>query len=240
MGCFVLTTFPKLCYGSSPAIYDERYHQKDYVPDVVDWYGGKRIVAPDTPYIAAVSPNQLYFIDKKFDHASAAVIKEQLERLNGIEPHEFSYIDEIDATAEIKNSKTKETVFKFNPAYARVFFAEIINRKNATLDLPLHEPAGAWLVTYKVGGGRLGERSLCADCGCEDNSDCLLASGGLCSLCVSGRVDNSCALGTTNAIGVCHPHACASVADTPKHEGETDTDYYKRMDLQHWQQAHTN
>jgi len=237
--CFVLWTYPKLCYGSSPGTYDDRFYQKDYRPEVVNWYGGKRILAPDTPYVAAVKSNQLYFIDKKFSPASAAYIKEQLEHTNPIEPHEYFYIDEVDATAEVRDSRTHETKFKFNPAYARVLYADRINRMNPTLDLPVHEPAGEWLVTYEIGGGRLDRRGVCSNYGCEDNSDCLLSSGGLCSECSPGRIDNECVLGNQNAIGACHISGCIEAVDTPKNDAEKDSDYYKRMDLLHWQPSHS-
>ncbi|KAF7556643.1 hypothetical protein G7Z17_g1286 [Cylindrodendrum hubeiense] len=136
------------CEGS-PTFQEE--YRDNYVPKVIDAWHGLQVVAPDTPYVAAAGQNHLYFIDTRFDPETAQHVKEQIERASvpgG--PDEVINIDEISATAEVKNTLTGETVFVFDPPYARVLFARGINKRNPKLKLPEHEPAGDWLVTYDI------------------------------------------------------------------------------------------
>ncbi|KAJ5592536.1 hypothetical protein N7537_009440 [Penicillium hordei] len=121
-----------------------------YVPAVIKTGHGLQVVAPDTPYVAAAGPDKLYFIDTRFDSKTAKHVKEQIEKATIPNPEEYIAIDEISATAELKNSVTGETRFVFDPTYARVLFAKGINRHNPELKLPEHEPAGDWLVTYNL------------------------------------------------------------------------------------------
>ncbi|KAK2008207.1 hypothetical protein LZ32DRAFT_609661, partial [Colletotrichum eremochloae] len=110
------------CEGS-PTFQEE--YRTNYKPKFVDSWAGPQIVAPDTPYVAAVGQNQLYFLDTRFDPATAKHIKEQIERATVVGgPHEVTKIDEISATAEIINIQTNETLFVFDPLYARVLFAK--------------------------------------------------------------------------------------------------------------------
>ena len=151
---FILATWPTLtlCHSTCCApSYDERYYNKTYTPTIITCPSfGKRILSPDSPYVAAVGRNQLYFIDTKFDVDTARDMKENLENLHSYEPDTYLFIDEIAATAERRRSGTRETVFVFNPVYARVFFAEGMNRRNPSLQLPVHEEPGDWVVTYDL------------------------------------------------------------------------------------------
>ncbi|RKU39714.1 hypothetical protein DL546_000053 [Coniochaeta pulveracea] len=140
------------CEGSET--YQEEYRQSSYVPEVRDTAYGPHVIAPDTPYVAAAGRNKLYFIDTRHDPKTAAHIKEQIERASVPgSMDEYISIDEILATAEIKNSKTGETVFVFDPAYARVLFARGINKRNPDIKLPEPQPAGNCEVTYDLTAG---------------------------------------------------------------------------------------
>ncbi|KAG9258927.1 uncharacterized protein F5Z01DRAFT_641793 [Emericellopsis atlantica] len=220
------------CEGS-PTFQEE--YRGNYVPEVIDTQHGLQIVAPDTPYVAAAGQNKLYFIDTRFDVETARHVKEQIERATVPHPDEYISIDEVSATAELKNSLTGETTFVFDPPYARVLFAKGINKRNPELRLPEHEPAGDWLVAYDlVNTHALAKRyDSCSDYGCHSNSDCIRQTNGNCRLCHHYRVDDECDAPLTNAIGVCRP-LCSKKADTPKEDGETDSSYYQRMDKLHW------
>ena len=65
---FLLPQF-RPCDGA--ATYKEEYRSKDYKPQVIETELGRQIVAPDTPYVAAAGPRNLYFIDTRFDPESA-------------------------------------------------------------------------------------------------------------------------------------------------------------------------
>lgn len=183
-------------------------------------------------------------------------IKEQLEGLVAKE-NGYWYIDEIDATAERRDPSGK-TLFTFNPAYARVFFAESMNARNPSLNLPVHEPAGDWLVVYDVQNTAVGgkakrigtgltprdsqtrslfqKRDDCEELGCNTDDDCHNANK-TCDSCDHGRVDNNCRDGgLVNAVGRCAAGStiCKMAVDTPRLEGESDADYYQRMDTLHW------
>ena len=138
------------CEG--PPIYQEEY-RGSYVPKVIkrNWGPQKlQVVAPDTPYVAVASRNALYFLDTRFDPETAKHIKEQIENASIPNPDEYTFIDEVFATAEIKNSKTNETTFVFDPVYLRVLFARGINKHNPELKLPEHDRTGDWLITYDL------------------------------------------------------------------------------------------
>ncbi|KAK1953512.1 hypothetical protein LY78DRAFT_708320 [Colletotrichum sublineola] len=86
-------------------------------------------------YRTNYKPKFLYFLDTRFNPATAKHIKEQIERATIVGgPHE-----------------TNKTLFVFDPLYARVLFAKGLNRHNPALKLPEFEPSGDWLVTYNVG-----------------------------------------------------------------------------------------
>ncbi|BCR99151.1 uncharacterized protein AKAW2_40834A [Aspergillus luchuensis] len=136
------------CEGSPT--FQEEYRSGSFVPEVIETSLGRRIVAPDTPYVAAAGRNALYFIDTRFDPETAQHIKLQIEKASVPQPDEYIAIDEIEATAEIKNSVTGETTFVFDPVYARLLFARGINRHNPDIQLPEYEPAGDWLVVYDL------------------------------------------------------------------------------------------
>ncbi|KAJ5212654.1 uncharacterized protein N7498_004300 [Penicillium cinerascens] len=203
------------CEGS-PTFQEE--YRGSFVPTVIKTGYGLQVVAPDTPYVAAAGPNKLYFIDTRFDAETAKHVKEQIEKATVPNPEEYVAIDEISATAELKNSLTGETTFVHNPE----------------LKLPEHEPAGDWLVTYDL-EKTLTERSdmFCYDYGCHSNQDCIRQTYGNCRVCRRYRVDNECEEPMVNAIGVCHP-LCSKAVDIPKEDGETDASYYERMDKLHW------
>lgn len=224
----------RACEGSPT--YQEEY-RGTYTPDFITTKSGYQVVAPDTPYVAAAGPNQLYFIDTRFDTETARHIKLQIERATIQNSDEYIAIDELSATAEIKNSITGETVFTFDPPYARVLFAKGINRHNPDIKLPEHEPAGDWLVTYDMNtalNATLDRRALyCYDYGCNNRQDCISQSNGNCNLCHQYRIDNECDVVNANAIGACRL-ICDKAVDEPRQEGETDASYYQRMDALHW------
>ena len=135
-------------YEGSPT-YQEEY-RGNYIPNFIQTAYGVQVIAPDTPYVAAAGRRHLYFIDTRFDSETASHIKTQIEKATVPGMEEYISIDEIEATAEIKNAITGETTFVFDPAYARVLFARGINKRNPDLKLPEHAPDGDWLVTYDV------------------------------------------------------------------------------------------
>lgn len=220
------------CEGSP--IFQEEYYRDSYIPKVIQTGYGLQVVAPDTPCVAAAGPDKLYFIDTRFDIETAKHIKEQIEKATVPNPEEYVAIDEVTATAELKNS-AGETTFVFDPPYARVLFAKGMNRRNPELKLPEHEPTGDWLVTYDL-GNLLTKRAemFCYDFGCYTSQDCIRQTNGNCRICHRYRVDNECDQPMTNAIGICHPKICSKAVDTPKEDGETDASYYQRMDKLHW------
>ncbi|RAO74363.1 uncharacterized protein BHQ10_010375 [Talaromyces amestolkiae] len=213
-------------------------YRGSYVPKTIETWYGRQVIAPDTPYVATAGPNQLYFIDTRFDNETASHVKEQIEKASIPKVDGYFYIDEISATVEIKNSETNETTFVFDPPYARVIFAQKINKRNPELKLPEHEPAGDWLVTYDVGtrlSDDVGTFTYCSELGCGTDQACVDQSGGICNFCDIGRVDNECAVvGNPNKVGMCGENGCVKPVDTPKEDGETDSDYYQRMDKLHW------
>ena len=200
------------CEGS-PTFQEE--YRGDYVPKVIETKHGLQIVAPDTPYVAAAGQDKLYFIDTRFDAKIARHIKEQIERATVPHPDEYISIDEISATAELKNSLTGETTFVFDPPYARVLFAKGMNRRSPELKLPEHEPAGDWLKTYDLSNTLTKRYLSCSEYGCQSNGDCIQQTNGNCRLCHHYRVDNECDTPLTNAIGVSHP-LCSKKVDAPK------------------------
>ncbi|KAJ5950330.1 uncharacterized protein N7479_008743 [Penicillium vulpinum] len=135
------------CEGS-PTFQQE--YRGSYVPNVTNTEYGLQVVAPDTPYVAVAGPNSLYFIDTRLDIETANHIKENIEKASVPKLEEYIAIDEILATAEVKNSVTGETTFVFDPCYAKVLFARGMNRHNPELKLPEYETTGDWLVTYDL------------------------------------------------------------------------------------------
>ncbi|KAJ5796080.1 uncharacterized protein N7518_004620 [Penicillium psychrosexuale] len=213
------------CEGS-PTFQEE--YRGSYVPAVINTGHGLQVVAPDTPYVAAAGKDKLYFIDTRFDAETAKHVKEQIEKATVPNPEEYIAIDEISATAEIKNSVTGETTFVFDPSYARVLFAKGINRRNPELKLPEHEPAGDWLDSRNelIGFATISAVTPIRTAYGQTHSNC--------RICHHYRVDNECDEALTNALGVCHPKLCSKAVDIPKEDGETDASYYERMDKLHW------
>lgn len=148
-----------ICEGLStcegPPTFQEEY-RGSYVPNVIKTRYGLQVVAPDTPYVAVAGPDKLYFIDTRLDTETAKHVKENLEKASVPEEDEYIAIDEISATAEVKNSVTGKTTFVFDPSFARVMFSRGMNRHNPELKLPEPEPAGDWLVTYDLGNSFIG------------------------------------------------------------------------------------
>lgn len=166
---------------------------------------------------------------------SARHIKEQLENLvpdqNGC-----WFIDEIKATAERKDAAGK-TLFTFNPAYARVLFENSMNSRNPSLKLPVHEPAGDWLVVYDVKNAAVGGKAQRIGTGLNPrDSNKKYDQENLCNKRQhvdsdrgNDRVVNDgvrCASGSSSSF--------KAAVDTPRFEGETDSEYYQRMDTLHW------
>lgn len=154
-----------------------------YTPNVIDVGGYPRVIAPDTPYVAAAGRDRLYFIDTRFDPESAAHIKQQIEWASVPDPDTYIQIDEIAITAEVRSASTNEVLFTFDPPYARVLFAAGINRKNPDAKLPEHMEAGDHIVRYDIGTSLLQKRLRCRDFGCWSSLDCLRDTGGVCDLC---------------------------------------------------------
>ena len=133
----------------SPTLQEE--YRGSYVPKTIEAWNGLQVVAPDTPYVAAAGRNKLYFIDTRVDAETAMHIKKQVEMALIPQPDDYVSIDEIAATAEIRNAQTNETVFVFDPVYARILFARGMNRHNPELKLPENPDPGDQLVTYDLG-----------------------------------------------------------------------------------------
>ncbi|PYI02287.1 hypothetical protein BO78DRAFT_472696 [Aspergillus sclerotiicarbonarius CBS 121057] len=107
---------------TQPPTFQEEY-RGNYTPKVIQTEYGLQVVAPDTPYVAAAGPNNLYFLDTRFDTETAKHMKKQIEKATVPNADEYIAINEVSATAELKNSVTGETTFVFDPPYARVLFA---------------------------------------------------------------------------------------------------------------------
>jgi hypothetical protein len=108
-----------------------------------------------------------------------------------------------------------------------------INRRNLKLKLPVHEPAGDWLVIYDLGTIMTMRAAYCSSYGCYYDSDCVHQSYGVCTFCHYYRVDNECGLQMINAIRICGPKGCLKAVETLKEDGEMDVSYYQRMDKLH-------
>ncbi|EED15288.1 conserved hypothetical protein [Talaromyces stipitatus ATCC 10500] len=134
------------CEG--PPTFQEEY-RTNYMPKVIKTWYGLQVLAPDTPYVAVAGSDKLYFIDTRLDTETAKHVKQNIEMATIPREDGYISIDEIEVTAEVKNT-AGETMFVFDPEYARVFFAEPMNRRNPDLKLPEPEPAGDWLVTYDL------------------------------------------------------------------------------------------
>ncbi|OAA62743.1 hypothetical protein SPI_04283 [Niveomyces insectorum RCEF 264] len=229
--------FPQFRPCAGMATYLEEYRSKDYKPQVIETDMGRQIVAPDTPYVAGVYPNGLYFIDTRYDAETASYIKEQIEHAAIPKAGEYLFTDEILATAECRNATTHEPTFVFNPAYARVFFAQTMNRRNPDLKLPEHEPSGDWLVSYDIGLNNplLQGANTCAEGpDCSSNDECKEYNAG-CKTCSRGRIESDCEGSMLNGVSKCHKKKhCKKAVDTPREPGESDSAYYKRMDELHW------
>lgn len=221
----------QLCVGT--LTFQEEY-LGSYVPNFIDTEHGPQIIAPNSPYVAASGSNKLYFIDTRFEVNSARHIKEQIERATIPNPEEYISIDEVSATARLKNSITGETTFVFDPPYARVLFAKGMNRHNPELELPEHEPAGYWERTYDFGTTLTKRATFCYDDGCNTDNDYVNQSFGNCRVCHHYRVNNEYDVGLVNAIGICPKGICRIAVNTPEEDQETDASYYKRMDNMHW------
>ncbi|OAA77213.1 hypothetical protein LEL_04036 [Akanthomyces lecanii RCEF 1005] len=219
--CNASPTFHESKEGASPQFYNTA--------------DGPQISAPKTPYVAVAGSDKLYYIDTRFDAETASHIKEQIEWAAAPRPGTYISIDDVAATAAVKDASTNATLFDFNPAYARVLFASILNKNNPSLALPVHAPAGDWEVTYGDGAQSLTERSAhCSQYGCHSDDDCKRASHNLCGKCHHARVDNECEVGHLNHLGLCAGDRCAKAVDTPRIKGESDASYYQRMDKLHF------
>ncbi|KAG9257631.1 uncharacterized protein F5Z01DRAFT_646558 [Emericellopsis atlantica] len=210
------------CEGA--ATFQEEY-RGSFRPDFVQTSIGHQIVAPDSPYVAVAGQKQLYFLDTRHHPDTAAHIKNQIEKASVTKDDELIFIDEIEVTAEVRNGITGETTFVFDPPYARVIFAATFNRANPDLKLPVHGPPGDWRVEYEPQDSLEKGATSCLHYGCHTSSDDLVQS--------NSRVDNYCTVGQSNARGICSP-LCGRKVDTPRMDGETDADYYQRMDKLHW------
>lgn len=130
-------------------IHEEKY-RGNYKPEVIDGELGKQIVAPDTPYVAAAGRDGLYFIDIRNSEEEAAHIKEQIEQASVPRKGSITRVDE--KTGHVQNvlAATGEVLFTFDPEYAKIFFASLLNDFDPQLDLEEPEPAGDQLVIYDL------------------------------------------------------------------------------------------
>ncbi|EJP64585.1 uncharacterized protein BBA_06579 [Beauveria bassiana ARSEF 2860] len=229
----VILFLSSLFHVEGSATFQDEY-RGDYVPKFIDSGLGRQVVAPNTPYVAVSGRNSLYFIDTRHDAETAQHIKAQIEHAAMPHSGESLFIDEIAATAELRDAATGKTIFVFDPPYARVLFAKGINKRNPDLKLPEHEPAGSWEVSYDLGSALRPRAFFCYDFGCHSHGDCIQQTNGNCNLCHHYRVDNECDQGLTNAIGICTHGICRKAVDTPRETGESDAAYYQRMDKLHW------
>lgn len=219
-------------------IYHETFYDSDFLPVFNHTKYGDWIKAPDSPYVAAAGRKQLYFIDTRFRPDTAAHIKEQIERASIPDPNQYLWLDDITVTAELRNT-ADETVFKFDPPYARVMFAADFNRINPDLDLPEHSAAGDWEVTYdpetsqRITPSLLSKKRPCSDFSCNTSAQCLEDTAYVCDFCRRARVDKECAIRVSNAIGICLK-LCRRKVDTPRLDQESDKAYFQRMDAAHW------
>lgn len=233
---FIMILLGQIRAGEGAPTYVEEYRNISYVPQFVDTELGRQIVAPDTPYVARAGRSELYFIDTRFDVASAKHIKEQIERATVPDSDTHIYVDDITATAEVRTD-TGEVPFVFDPAYARLFFASSMNKLNPSLNLPEHESTGDHLVEYEDGGAVLARRDVtdkdpCDAYSCSKDKDCKPQK---CDKCVKKRIEDGCESKKTQAVaGQCNASDCSAAVDTPREDGETDASYYKRMDTMHW------
>ncbi|KAL2214266.1 hypothetical protein CC79DRAFT_1363041 [Sarocladium strictum] len=218
---------------NSKPTFHESYGDPKFTPEFTETMFGPAIVSPDTPYVAFAGRHHLYYIDTRFSPEDAAHIKAQVEHTWRMKGDEYIKIDEIEATAEVGNA-AGETVFVFDTPYARVLFADFINRRNPDIKLPEHGPGGEWLVPYQpASDGTLEKRVKSSSHGSETASDCARPTDFVCGFCKQGRVDDVFASSQSNSVGTYQP-LCARKVDTPRFEGETDADYYQRMDKLHW------
>ncbi|KAK3180180.1 hypothetical protein K4F52_008482 [Lecanicillium sp. MT-2017a] len=143
-------------------MFEEKY-RGDYKPDVIQGELGLQIVAPDSPYVAAAGSNKLYFVDTRHTREDAAHIKEQIEQASVPRPNNRIEVDEHTGLVQNIDAATGEVLFTFDPAYARILFAHLLNDANPEFEVPVHEPAGDQLVTYDIETGQMvmaGERVL--------------------------------------------------------------------------------
>lgn len=164
-------------------------------------------------------------------------IKEQLENLVSDQNGHW-FIDEIEATAERKDAAGK-TLFTFNPPYARVLFENSMNSRNPSLKLPVHEPAGDWLVVYDTKNAAIGGKAQRIGTGLNPRDSKKKGQEDKpCNINDNGHVDSHRGNdrlvhdGARNAAGSSSSFKAAM--DTPRFEGETDFEYYQRMDTLHW------
>ncbi|KAJ3494501.1 hypothetical protein NLG97_g4038 [Lecanicillium saksenae] len=129
----------------------EEHHRSDFQPRFVNTLRGLEMVAPESSFVARSGPSKVSFIDPRYDEVTARTIKEQIERAKVQNPGEYIHIDGRTATAEVRDATTGETVFTFNPAHARLFFAREMNKRNPELQLPERATSGDWEVAYSNG-----------------------------------------------------------------------------------------
>ncbi|KAJ6780615.1 hypothetical protein PWT90_03499 [Aphanocladium album] len=132
-------------------VASQEVQRRDFQPQFINTPRGLQMMSPESSFIAHSGPNKVSFIDPRYDEATSRSIKEQIERANVQNPGEYIHIDERAATAEVRDGATGETVFTFNPAHARLFFAREMNKRNPDLQLPERPTSGDWEVAYSNG-----------------------------------------------------------------------------------------
>ncbi|KAK0384723.1 LOW QUALITY PROTEIN: hypothetical protein NLU13_7201 [Sarocladium strictum] len=177
---------------------------------------------------------QLYYLDTRLDPETATHIKEQIERASIAEPDEVLSIDAENVTASLKNADDGRVVFTWDPPYGRVLWAHLFNKRRPELDLPMHAPAQGWEVTYDPETAevvskllRLGGRRRGSDRELRGHSD---------GLRQAGRVDDDCDQGANDQVSDVESRRLfgGRMVDAPRLEGESDAEYYRRMDVLHW------
>jgi hypothetical protein len=223
-------------------MFEEKY-RGDYRPEVIQGELGPQIVAPDTPYVAAAGRNRLYFIDTRHTREDAAHIKEQIEQASV--PRHNNRVEVNERTGLVQNidAATGKVLFTFDPTYARVLFAHLLNAFNAEFEIPVHSPAGDQLVTYDVETGqvvRTGEapalaaRKPCGSYTCWSDDSCRIETNWVCDKCQRIAGNLRCSTSIQNFIGGCPGKVCSRAVDESRQIGETYATFHKRMDEKHW------
>lgn len=97
-----------------------------YSPTIsVDKYG-PLLDKPDSPYVARIARNKLYFLSKTLDEQVAKEKKSHLDMMCS-EPEWRLDLDHTTFTAQWIIPATKEVVYTFDKDYAKIFYGHLFN-----------------------------------------------------------------------------------------------------------------